>query len=736
MPNEDDAVLALRAAGTSLVIDTTGPVPQVLHWGADLGADGGAAQGLEDLRLTSVPAVLNNAPDTPRRLTVWPSERDGWSGTPAQRGHAAGLATTPRPTLSSARLLADAAGGGRIELELLDRTTGFQDEVTYRLDAAGVLRVDLAVTRRLDLLPDGGTSAAYVLDALRAVMPLPARATELLDFTGRWCRERAPQRGEIRHGTHARRAHRGKPGHDAPYLMAAGTPGFGFGHGEVWAAHLAWSGESEYLLEQLPEGAGSHRSVLAVGELLHPGEVLLGDGDRYDAPTAVYVWSDAGLDGVADRMHRSLRSRPAHPSRPRPLVLNTWEAVYFDHDLDVLTALVERAASVGVERLVLDDGWFRGRRSDRAGLGDWTVDTDRWPHGLGPLVEVVRRHGLELGLWFEPEMVNLDSDLAREHPEWVLAPADGVGPSARHQHVLDIARPDAYAHVLERVSALVAEHAIDYLKWDHNRDLLEAVGDRDGGRRPTVRAQTLALYRMLAELRRRHPGLEIETCSGGGGRIDLGVLEHTDRVWASDCNDPVERTQIERWTRLLLPPELIGSHLGAGRSHTTSRTSDLGYRLTTALTAHAGIEMDLTRADEDDLTRIRAWADLYRELRGLLHAGRVVNADLPDDGAMLTGVVAHDRATAALVWSRTTTSAQGQSGRVPLPWFDPTVRYRVRVRSELGLPSRHQTADPAWLTTALAEGVTVHGSVLVGAGLPMPTLNPQQALLLDVRREP
>lgn len=732
MVDEDSGVLTLRAAGAALVIDPAGPVPTVLHWGADLGPGVAACA---DLRRTGVPATLNNAPDVPRSMTIWPSERDGWAGTPAQTGHALGTATTPRPELSSCTLEVDPAGGGRIAIVLDDGVAGFRDEVTLTLDRFGVLTIDMAIERTEDAGLGAG-AAPYALGGLRALMPLPDRASEVLDFTGKWCRERAPQRGEIRDGTHARRAHRGKPGHDAPFLMAVGTAGFGFGTGEVWAAHLAWSGEAEYLLERLPEGAGAFASVLGVGELLHAGEVLLGPGERYDAPTAVLTWSAAGLDGIAARLHRRLRARAAHPNAPRPLVLNTWEAVYFDHDLATLTRLVERAAEIGVERVVLDDGWFQGRRSDDAALGDWTVDRDVWPQGLGPLVQVVRSHGMQFGLWFEPEMVSLDSELARSHPDWVLGPRQGLGPTARNQYVLDIGRRDAFEHVLERVSALVAEHDIDYLKWDHNRDLLEAVGRREGADRGVVREQTLALYRMLDELRDRHPDLEIETCSGGGGRIDLGILDHTDRVWASDCNDPVERTQIERWTRLLVPPELIGSHLGAARSHTTSRVNDLPYRLGASLTAHAGIEMDLTTADPGELATIRAWADLYKELRPLLHSGTVVNADLVDEHAGLAGVVAGDRSRAVLVWSRSATSARGQSGRVRLPGLDSDARYLLRLRTEIGSASRHQTQDPPWVGQAEGGGLEIDGAVLTIAGLPMPTLNPQQAMVLDLARVP
>jgi alpha-galactosidase len=237
-------------------------------------------------------------------------------------------------------------------------------------------------------------------------------------------------------------------------------------------------------------------------------------------------------------------------------VLNTWEAVYFDHDLARLTSLADTAAAIGVERFVLDDGWFRHRRDDSAGLGDWYVDETVWPDGLSPLIKHVRALGMEFGLWFEPEMANPDSDLVRDHPDWVLAAAGRWPTLSRNQLVVDVAHPDAYQYLLERLDKLVSELGIAYLKWDHNRDLIEAVHAGVAG----VHAQTAAVYRLLDELRERHPELEIESCSSGGARVDLGILERTDRVWASDTNDPVERQQIQRWTSALIPLELIGAH--------------------------------------------------------------------------------------------------------------------------------------------------------------------------------
>ena len=696
----------LRAAGTGFVVDLTArPVPVIVHWGRDLGELD--ESGLAALAFVGEPAVLNNSVDVPRRCSVWPTEAEGWAGTPALSGHRDGVATTPRP-----RLVEHSLAENRLVLVLDDAITGLRITLTYAMDSSGVLSAQATLV---------ASEGLYEVAGVSTLLPLPSRAVEVLDFTGKWCRERSPQRTRLGHGAHVRESRRGKPGQDSPYLMTVGVPGFGFAEGEVWGLHVAWSGDQRYVVEQLPETP----PVLGGGELLRPGEVRLGPGERYETPISYFAWSDEGLDGLAARWH-ALQRRKVRP--PRPLVLNTWEAVYFDHDLDRLQALADAAAKVGVERVVLDDGWFRGRRDDTAGLGDWQVDTTVWPQGLTPFVDHVKGLGMQFGLWFEPEMVNLDSDLAREHPEWILGAPGELGPPSRNQYVVDLANPDAWAYLLTSIDDLVSQYGIDYIKWDHNRDLHEAV-THDG--RPSVHNQTLALYRLIDELKRRHPGLEIESCASGGGRVDLGILARTDRVWASDCNDPVERQSIQRWTAQLLPPELIGSHVGPERSHTTSRRTDDSFRLATALFGHAGIEQDLTACSPAEIDKLTAWAAMYKELRPLLHSGRVVRADLPDDGGLLFhGVISNEQGLFCL--ARISTSPAGQSWRVRLPGLSRGRDYRLRIRGDLGLPSMRQVRAPEWVPAALADWVRVPGAVLVDAGVAMPTLDPGQALLLEV----
>jgi alpha-galactosidase len=606
--------------------------------------------------------------------------------------------------------MADADGGWLLTATAEDDDVGVLVECTLELTPAGVVRLQTAVQ---------ATGAHFFdLAGVLSLLPVPARAGEVLDLTGRWCRERSPQRSPLLHGGRLRDSRRGRTGHDSPLLIVVGTPGFGFTAGEVWGAHVAWSGDHVHLVERLPEG----RAAIGGGELLRTGEVHLQPGERYVSPWTVLAWSDQGLDGISHRLHSMIRARPSHPTTPRPVILNSWEAVYFDHDLPRLLRLAEVAASVGVERFVLDDGWFLGRRDDSAGLGDWQVDPQVWPQGLHPLVDHVRGLGMQLGLWFEPEMANPQSLLLRSHPERLLARPGRTPRLWRKQQTLDLARPDVYEHVLGQVSAVVAEYDLDYLKWDHNRDLHEA--EHDG--RPGVHAQTTALYRMLDELRARHPRLEIESCASGGARVDLGILERTDRVWASDTNDAVERQLIQRWTGLLLPPELVGAHVGPPVAHTTGRTVELSMRLVTALFGHAGIEWDISTCSEGELAQLRAWTAVYRELRSLLHTGRTVRVDLPDSGALMHGVVAPDQRRAVYAVVRLATGPDALLGPVQLPGLDPRLRYRVRVRDEL-------RAGPltAGVAPTPAEGVELDGRVLAITGVLVPQLRPAQAVLVD-----
>jgi alpha-galactosidase len=704
----------LRRAGVLVVLDAAGPhLPRVLHWGADLGE-------LTPADLATLPGAAYSPP-TPQThsatapVTLSPSRAQGWAGRPGLTGHRAGAASQPLFTLAAAQVT----------------SSGDRDVVAYRgVDA----HAQLEVAGELELTADGvlrhrqrltSTAAAdaepYVVDELITLLPVSEHAAELLDHGGRWGGEGYPQRHALAQGSWLREQRRGRTGHDAPLLLMAGTAGFGHRHGEVWGVHLAWSGDQRYIAQRLDTGA----TLLGAAELYGAGEVRLGAGESVTTPWVYGVWSGRGIDGATARLHAMLRRRPEHPRTPRPILLNTWEAVYFDHSFERLAALADVAAEIGVERFVIDDGWFGSRRSDRSGLGDWYVSADVWPAGLGPIATHVRERGMEFGLWVEPEMINPDSELAREHPDWILGTAGRTPPPQRSQQVLDLGAPGAYDHLLARLSELVAEYDVRYLKWDHNRDTADPV-HRAGPRadRPALHEQIAAAYRLMDELKARNPGLEIESCASGGARTDYGVLEHTDRVWASDCSDPLERVRIVSALSTLVPLELIGAHVAAGRSHTTGRMSDLGLRMAVALFGHSGLEWDLSETTAAERARLAQWIALVKRERALLHTGELVRVDRPaDPGTSLLGVVAPGAGAALFLFARLASGPRIGDAPVVFAGLDPVRRYRVERLSEF------EAAEVEQSKAAAPVLVEASGAVLMTTGIGAPGLLPEQAVV-------
>ncbi len=700
-------VLQLRSAGVSLVLDCSGPaLPSVLHWGADLGEL--SENALVDLRRGAGAVQTGNGLDNNLPVAIVPEYSAGWFGLPGLNGHRDGQNFSASFQLQGVEQV-----GNTVTVQAVDAGAQLTLALTIELTDSGLVKA------KADLTNTGGTP--YTVDGLVLALPVPTEATELFDMTGRHIGERHPQRHAFTQGAHIRDNRRGRTGADATLLLIAGTQNFTFGTGEVWGVHTAWSGNHRSYAERGMSGF----AVIGGGELLLPGEGRLQPQGTYSTPW-IYGSYGVGLDQLSTRFHEYLRARPNHPTTDRPVVLNTWEAVYFDLDLDKLKALADAAAEVGAERFVLDDGWFRGRRDDHAGLGDWYVDEGIWPKGLHPLVDHVTGLGLQFGLWVEPEMVNPDSDLAREHPDWILATGNRMPPTARHQQGLNLGIPEAYEYILERLDSILNEYDISYLKWDHNRDFV------DGGNQQTgtagIHAQTLALYRLLDELKRRHPGLEIESCSSGGARVDLGVLERTDRVWGSDSNDALERQKIQRYTQLLLPPELIGCHVGPPKAHTTGRTQTLAFRATTALFGHFGIEWDISAASAEEREELAGWVALHKKLRPLLHTGRVVRADRGSEDFLLHGVVAQDGSRAVFGAVQLTQSITSDQGRVRLPGLDATRTYRVSKVQTPGAQPRNNA--PWWVDGGHVE---LNGAALANVGVQVPAQWPENAILLDVQ---
>ncbi|MDO5092086.1 MAG: alpha-galactosidase [Propionibacteriaceae bacterium] len=710
-------VIQLRVDTTAVLIHVgDSGVPAVLHWGSDWGAMSG--EQLADVPVQLARMDVDNVPDIPLEAGVLPAAWTGWPGQPGVLGHR-GDGTAWSPRLSTQRVTCDgrdltpglhSLGAATLIFELVDEHAGLAAEIDLSLEPGGTVQL------RGRLRNLGGT---YHLLGLNLGLPVPLSANEIFDFTGRWGKERVPQRRQVTAGVHLREHRRGRPGFDATTVMLCGAQGFDFRHGQVWGLHVASAGNSRSFLERVPGG----QQILGGGALLHPGEVMLKTGEQYQSPSLHFTHGQ-GLDEAACGFHRWVRSQAAAPGPNRPVALNVWEAVGFDHGIDKLKRLADLAASVGVERYIVDDGWFLGRRDDTVGLGDWVEDPVVWPDGLTPIVEHVRRLGMQFGLWFEPEMVSPNSELARQHPEWILAAGPTWPVPWRNQQVLNLTIDAAKELVFERMDAIVRRYRLDYIKWDHNRDSFDA-GHQGQGGRSVASAQVAAALEIMDRLRAAHPYLEIESCSSGGARIDLEMARHVQRFWVSDCIDPLERQAMQRWTMQLIPPELLGTHIASGRNQSTSRQHDLAFRAATAIWGHLGIEWDLTKATDQELRELAGWVAWYKQHRQLLLTGSMIRDEVGDGSMWLHGVLAADGSQALFSLTAVDFAVNELQDRLRLPGLDPAVRYHVRPLTPGAKPAG--LIPPPWF----AEGAIATGAFLGEVGLTPPALHPEQALLLE-----
>lgn len=710
-------------------------MPRFVHWGRPLAYPRSLLASYAALR----PQRVSGALDETSWPSVLPTQAEAWSGSPRLALSRGGREVFCTFKVSDVNVHKVRRTGGvevpQLEVAAEDRRQGVTLMWQCQIDDHGLIRQRL-------ILRNAGEGELKV-GHVELGFPVPAEAVELMSTTGHHLHERSPQRQPLTVGRFEKSSLVGRPDFDASLLLSLGVPGFGFERGEVYSVHVGWSGNSVLAAERTPYTQG----LIGGGELLFGGEVSLKSSndasdvnrtaDSYATPW-VYGSYGEGLDEVASRFHGYVRDcHPDFVSRPRPVILNTWEAVYFDQNYETLAALADKAAEVGVERFVVDDGWFGARRDDTRGLGDWQISQEVWPdgpHGLDALADYVHGLGMQFGLWFEPEMVNPDSDMARAHPDWILAPAPGRLPmQGRSQQVVDLTNPEAFAYIYAAMDRLVTALGIDYIKWDHNKLVTEAVSPCTG--LPAVHAQTLAVYRIFHDLKDAHHGLEIESCSSGGGRVDLGILEFADRIWASDCVDPVERADIQRYTSLLVPPEMIGEHVGDSPAHSTGRATSQQMRMAMAFFGHMGVEWNLLKQSEESLKMLASWISVYKERRGDFSGGHVVHGDDADSSVRLDGVVAADGSRATYRFTQLTSSQTYPAAPVRLPGLDAQALYRVRplgVSEDLAVAGLANGQSP--LLWWRGNGIELDGGALGSYGIRPPSLNPAQAVMFEAVR--
>lgn len=713
--------LILHSRRSSVVLECPpDEAPLWRYWGPrlpDTATPGTALRGTRPL-----PSFML---DFDQPLTVAPTFGVGWFGQSALLAHRDGQDFAQAFTRCDVEWLQQDAAGSALCLHLHDDVARLRLDLTLRLDAASDVLVMQSVLHNL------GDAVLDVQWLAAGTLRLPGHCDNVRSYAGQHVHEFMLQVDPLTRSLWRKESRRGRTSHDCFPGAVVTTPGTTDDTGLVFGAHLAWSGNHQQTVEWLHDGLYQWQ----MGEWLAPGEGRLLPGQALHSPELVATCSTAGLNGLAANFHAELRRRlnwPGGAMKPRPVHLNTWEGFYFDVHPGPVQELATAAAAVGIERFVLDDGWFHGRHHDRAALGDWWPDETKFPNGLGELIAHVNALGMEFGLWVEPEMVNPDSDLFRAHPEWALQIAGRPLLTARNQLVLDIARPEASDYLFEKIAALLAAHPIGYLKWDLNRDLAPAgLANGTAG----YRAQVHAAYALMDRLRTAHPGVEIESCSGGGGRIDFGVLRHTHRAWTSDCIDALSRVDIQRGFLQFFPPEVMGAHVGTAPSHTTGRTQSMAFRAAVALPGHLGVELDVRQLSDADTAELRGWINVYKQLRDRLHHGRVW---LGEGGDGLRWQLHGDEAASDLVLLvlRPLPSSHRYTPTLRLPMLDPAARYRVREVLPAGTvrpTGRHHTA-PFFDAINTPEGLVLDGAWLAHAGLPMPRTQAETAFLVRLER--
>lgn len=705
----------LDSATTTVVFHWTDGVPVIVHLGAKLPDD----LDLDVLVSALVRPTPQASLDESAPTSLLPEFSRGFMGHPGLIAHRAEEAPS--------------AWAGRFTFtgfEAQDHAIDFYCRDPYRgLD----LRISCLLDPQTNVLTFqnelvNASDRALLVDWFAApVVPVPSRLTEYLSFHGRWCAEFAIERMQVPVGLTKKENRRGRTSHEGfPGIVLLGT-NTSEENGPCLAAHLGWSGNHRMVLERLPSG----EMQLQMGALHFAGELLLRPGESLKTPDLYVTASSEGLSAMSQAFHEEIRQKILKfpdPEKPRPVTVNTWEALYFDHDWGKMTQLVDSAAKVGAERFVLDDGWFKNRDNDRAGLGDWFADAEKYPDGLDPLIHYVTGKGMEFGLWVEPEMVNPDSDLYRAHPDWVLRLADYPNPLSRNQLVLDLTNSDVTDYLFNCLAKLLSEHAISYLKWDMNRDLVMP-GNREG--RAAAHKQTLALYKLLDQIRSAFPHVEIESCASGGGRIDMEILKRTHRFWTSDSNDPVERARIQSGFSYFFPPEVMGAHIGPAWSHTSGRGFLPGFRGLVAGVGHLGLELDIGVTTEREFPDLQHAVQRYKDDRHIWHAGKFYRLPSIDPAMVGFSAVSNDQTEARACVVQIDRPRATVPALLRIPGLEPDAQYHVVMDDPDDLLSRANRGSYNPLATGK---MVLSGTLLSQIGLQLPVLYAQTGLYFTFKK--
>ena len=582
----------------------------------------------------------------------------------------------------------------------------------------GVLS-DCDLITRAAIVTNTGNAPLALRGVPSAVLDFARHDLDLLTFDGNWAAERTPHRAAVRPGVQAVGSVGGIPTHAHNPFVVLCAPGTGEEHGACWGAALVYSGNYRI---QTESAAGGVRLSLGIEPFRFAW--TLEPGASFTTPEAAFVYSDTGFGAMSRCFHRAIRThlippRWADPAAPRPVLLNSWEACYFDFDESKLLALARAAKAARADLFVLDDGWFKGRDSDTTSLGDWTADPRKLPDGVAGLCRKVNAIGLDFGIWVEPEAVSPDSDLYRAHSDWALQIPGRPTLEIRHQYTLDFSRADVRAAIWQQLCALLDSCPIHYLKWDMNRSLANVrsaalPANRQG---EVYHRYVLGLYEFQRKLTERYPDLLLENCAGGGARFDCGMLYYSPQIWTSDNTDALDRQTIQYGTSFCYPPCVMGAHYSTVPNHISGRTASVEARMAAALSGTFGFELDLTRYTGAGIEQLHPYVQFYRDHGALLRGGDLYRLAAPDGHGAAWAIAAADGREAVVF-----AAGRVLDGRsLPLPFARADGRYTACARytgcaeaaaeydggelTALGLPLPHLRGDvPGYLCYLQQEG--------------------------------
>ena len=672
---------------------------QQMYWGGRLGAT------------DSFPAA--------KPKPEWASFDDSYTNTPQEyAGWGAGLYMEPALKITFPDGNRDLvlhydsykAGEHGFDITLKDIERPIFVTLHYAMDPeTGILARSATIENR-------GPEPVTIEQAAAAAWALPAGPYTLNYLTGRWAGEWTLNQEPIQHGERVIESRRGSTSHQANpwFAIQAGAPNEE--HGEVWFGALGWSGSWRITVErdQLDEvRVTGGFNPFDFGYVLHPGQSL-------ETPIFYGGYSAHGLGGASRELHiyelkhilpRTASTRGAEMPRVRPVLYNSWEATGFNVNEAGQMALAEKAAALGVDRFVMDDGWFGQRKNDHAGLGDWYVNPEKFPRRLKPLIDKVHSLGMDFGLWVEPEMVNPDSDLYRKHPDWVLHFPGRPETEQRNQLVLNLARPDVRAYVFGFLDKLLTENDISFLKWDYNRNWSEPGWDQlpPNEQKAVYVAFTRNLYSILAELRQKHPNVEIESCSGGGGRVDLGILRYTDEVWPSDNTDPFDRLTIQNGFSYAYTPQVMMSWVTDSPHWMNNRSTSLTYRFLSSMQGSLGIGANIAKWTPEETALAKRLIAAYKQVQPTIVQGDLYRLISPLNGSEFSATedVSRDKGQ-AVVFAFIHSTQEGRGfPLLKLEGLDANAEYTLSPIEGKASPDTPETASGSWW---MNHGITMDSS--------------------------